>query len=85
MSDPSANSQTEDLIAPTAGLSGGVRTASKHDSGPKHVAGEAVYIDDIIEPFGTLHLAPVRRRLRMAKSPKWICPRSVQHPVWFAF
>ena len=58
MSDPSANSQTEDLIAPTAGLSGGVRTASKHDSGPKHVAGEAVYIDDIIEPFGTLHLAP---------------------------
>ena len=47
-----------DLIAPTPGLKGGVRSASKHDSGPKHVTGEAVYIDDIVEPYGTLHLAP---------------------------
>jgi len=47
-----------ELLAPTPGLSGGVRSASKHDSGPKHVAGEAVYVDDILEPFGTLHLAP---------------------------
>lgn len=50
--------QDKDLIAPTPGLTGGVRSASKHDSGPKHVAGEAVYVDDIVEPFGTLHLAP---------------------------
>jgi xanthine dehydrogenase large subunit len=49
---------TTDLIAPTPGLKGGVRSASKHDSGPKHVTGEAVYIDDIVEPYGTLHLAP---------------------------
>ncbi|MFC4237331.1 xanthine dehydrogenase molybdopterin binding subunit [Thalassospira xianhensis] len=48
----------DELLAPTPGLSGGVRSASKHDSGPKHVAGEAVYVDDILEPFGTLHLAP---------------------------
>ena len=26
-----------------------------HDSGPKHVAGRAEYIDDIVEPVGTLH------------------------------
>jgi len=26
-----------------------------HDSGPKHVAGKAEYIDDIVEPAGTLH------------------------------
>jgi xanthine dehydrogenase large subunit len=26
-----------------------------HDSGPKHVSGTAEYIDDIVEPVGTLH------------------------------
>jgi xanthine dehydrogenase large subunit len=26
-----------------------------HDSGPKHVAGKAEYIDDIVEPVGTVH------------------------------
>src|SRR3569623_586121 len=26
-----------------------------HDSGPKHVAGKAEYIDDMVEPVGTLH------------------------------
>ncbi|WDR04116.1 xanthine dehydrogenase molybdopterin binding subunit [Devosia algicola] len=29
--------------------------ATRHDSGPKHVAGAAEYIDDIIEPAGTMH------------------------------
>ncbi len=29
-----------------------------HDSAPLHVTGKAVYIDDIREPAGTLHLAP---------------------------
>ncbi len=28
-----------------------------HDSGAKHVQGDAEYIDDIPEPVGTLHLA----------------------------
>ncbi|AXO13363.1 xanthine dehydrogenase molybdopterin binding subunit [Thalassospira indica] len=58
MSDQVLKADNDEVIAPTAGLSGGVRSSSKHDSGPKHVAGEAVYIDDINEPFGTLHLAP---------------------------
>lgn len=30
----------------------------KHDSAEKHVAGTATYIDDMIEPYGTLHVAP---------------------------
>jgi xanthine dehydrogenase large subunit len=28
---------------------------TRHDSGPKHVAGTAEYIDDMIEPRGTMH------------------------------
>jgi xanthine dehydrogenase large subunit len=34
-----------------------VRQPLPHDSGPKHVAGTAQYIDDIREPEGTLHVA----------------------------
>jgi xanthine dehydrogenase large subunit len=30
----------------------------KHDSAPLHVQGAATYIDDMMEPKGTLHLAP---------------------------
>ena len=29
-----------------------------HDSALKHATGEALYVDDIPEPVGTLHLAP---------------------------
>jgi xanthine dehydrogenase large subunit len=29
-----------------------------HDSAARHVAGSAAYIDDMLEPEGTLHLAP---------------------------
>jgi len=29
--------------------------STRHDSGPKHVAGAAEYIDDIVEPVGTMH------------------------------
>ena len=39
--------------APT--ISGGVATDRRHDSAHKHVTGEAVYIDDMAEPAGTLH------------------------------
>lgn len=28
---------------------------TRHDSGPKHVTGTAEYIDDMIEPLGTMH------------------------------
>src|SRR4051812_31107733 len=37
----------------------GVRTPQRHDSGRKHVAGTAAYIDDMPEPPGTLHAALV--------------------------
>ena len=37
-------------------VEGAVGTALGHDSGPKHVSGEATYIDDIPEPPGTLHI-----------------------------
>ncbi|WP_417674284.1 xanthine dehydrogenase molybdopterin binding subunit [Roseibium sp.] len=35
-----------------------VRKALPHDSAEKHVAGKAIYIDDIVEPVGTLHVVP---------------------------
>lgn len=34
---------------------GGVASDARHDSAHKHVTGEAVYIDDMPEPAGTLH------------------------------
>jgi xanthine dehydrogenase large subunit len=37
-------------------VTGGVGAPLKHDSGPKHVTGEAVYTDDIPEPPGTLQI-----------------------------
>ncbi|WP_025030441.1 xanthine dehydrogenase molybdopterin binding subunit [Nitratireductor aquibiodomus] len=36
-------------------ITGGVASDQKHDSAHKHVSGEAVYIDDMAEPAGTLH------------------------------
>jgi len=39
-----------------AKISGGVHTDQRHDSAHKHVAGEAIYIDDMPEPAGTLHI-----------------------------
>src|SRR5690606_34944283 len=42
-----------DLTAAT--IRGGVATDRQHDSAHKHVTGEAVYIDDMAEPAGTLH------------------------------
>ncbi len=35
-----------------------VGKSCKHDSAKKHVSGTAIYIDDMIEPYGTLHVAP---------------------------
>jgi xanthine dehydrogenase large subunit len=37
-------------------IAGGMGAAWPHDSAAKHVAGTAIYIDDIPEPPGTLHL-----------------------------
>ncbi|QDY71332.1 xanthine dehydrogenase molybdopterin binding subunit [Qingshengfaniella alkalisoli] len=36
-------------------IRGGVHTDERHDSAHKHVTGQAVYTDDILEPHGTLH------------------------------
>ncbi len=38
-------------------ISGGVAEPVPHDSAHKHVAGTAIYTDDIPEPPGTLHIA----------------------------
>ena len=42
-------------MAERTSIRGDVHTAERHDSGHKHVAGRAEYIDDIPEPAGTLH------------------------------
>ncbi|HER26690.1 MAG TPA: xanthine dehydrogenase, partial [Rhodospirillales bacterium] len=43
----------------TDGIAGGVRQSLRHDSGHKHVSGQAIFIDDIATPVGTLavHIA----------------------------
>ena len=38
-----------------ADIKGGAHKTRRHDSGHKHVNGQAEYIDDIIEPAGALH------------------------------
>ncbi len=50
-------------IAAAGGIEGGVHTARRHDSGHKHVSGEAVFIDDIPTPADTLaiHVAMSER------------------------
>ena len=40
-------------------MKGQIHTAQRHDSALKHVTGQALYIDDIAEPPGTLHAALV--------------------------
>src|SRR5215475_6457338 len=35
-----------------------VGVPTRHDSAVRHVCGTAVYVDDLREPEGTLHLAP---------------------------
>ena len=42
-----------DVTAPIADSP--LHQSRAHDSGPKHVAGKAEYIDDIVEPVGTAH------------------------------
>ena len=56
-------------------MKGGVHSALRHDSALKHATGEAVYIDDMPEPPGTLHgalvLSPVAHgRLRKVTVPE---------------
>jgi len=44
-------------------VSGKVHVARRHDSALKHVTGQALYIDDMPEPPGTLHAALVLSRV----------------------
>jgi xanthine dehydrogenase large subunit len=41
---------------PGVGIRGGVNQSPAHDSAHKHVSGEALFIDDIPEPAGLLHV-----------------------------
>ncbi|WFU50038.1 xanthine dehydrogenase molybdopterin binding subunit [Sinorhizobium terangae] len=43
------------VMQPIDRIRGGVHEKEKHESGHKHVSGTAEYIDDILEPAGTLH------------------------------
>ncbi len=50
-----------------------LHTNTRHDSGPKHVAGTAEYIDDMIEPVGTMHgLSRAFDGCPMPRSSRWI-------------
>ena len=40
-------------------MKGAIHTSQRHDSALKHVTGQALYIDDMPEPAGTLHAALV--------------------------
>ena len=46
---------SENAPDPALTINGAVRAPQPHDSGHKHVTGDAVYIDDMTEPAGTLH------------------------------
>jgi xanthine dehydrogenase large subunit len=43
--------------SPAPRIANGVHASPPHDSAHKHVSGEALFIDDIIEPAGLVHLA----------------------------
>ena len=69
-------------------MKGAVHSAQRHDSALKHVTGQALYIDDMLEPPGTLHaalvLSPVASgRLRNGPRPSTICCRRVRSQVTF--
>ena len=81
-------SKTMEAVANTidAKIKGGVRSSLRHDSGHKHVSGEAIYADDIPEPPGTLqiyiamstraHAAVTRLDVSKARSaPGVVCGR----------
>jgi len=42
-------------LVPAEALQSPLHRSTPHDSGPKHVSGTAEYIDDLVEPVGTLH------------------------------
>ncbi|MBT6096397.1 MAG: xanthine dehydrogenase molybdopterin binding subunit [Rhodospirillaceae bacterium] len=53
---PRTDSAIRTQAARRDGVSGGVRSSRRHDSGHKHVAGEALFVDDIVAPQGMLNV-----------------------------
>ncbi len=49
---------------------GGVAESLRHDSAVNHVTGRSTYIDDVLEPNGTLHLAPGSAPFALGKITK---------------
>ena len=48
-------------IQTTSGIAGDIRTSLRHDSAHKHVAGTALYVDDIATPEADMFEFTVRR------------------------
>ena len=57
-----------------------VRKSSPHDSARMHVRGAAPYIDDILEPTGTLHIAPGLSTVACGKLLKLDLDKVLQAP-----
>ena len=57
-------------------MKGAVHTAQRHDSALKHVTGQALYIDDMPEPSGTLHAALVLSPIAHGRLKKLEVPLS---------
>jgi xanthine dehydrogenase large subunit len=57
-------------------MKGGVHTSQRHDSALKHVTGQALYIDDMPEPAGTLHAALVLSPIAHGRLKKVEVPSS---------
>ncbi|UYN94563.1 MAG: xanthine dehydrogenase molybdopterin binding subunit [Enhydrobacter sp.] len=55
----------------------GVHTAQRHDSALKHATGQAIYIDDMPEPPGTLHAALVLSPVAAGSIRRLELPRGV--------
>ena len=57
-------------------MKGAIHTAQRHDSALKHVTGQALYIDDMPEPAGTLHAALVLSPIAHGRLRKVAVPPS---------
>ena len=56
---------------------------TRHDSAHKHVTGDAVYIDDMPEPAGTLHIGIGLSSVAHGKIDEAsTCPPYAQRPAW---
>ncbi len=66
----------------TARIRGGVATEQKHDSAHKHVTGTAVYIDDIPEPEGTLHIGVGYASVAHGRIKSMDLKRCALRPAW---